>query len=143
MAVITDRAQKYTGTSKKQDLYSDFLVNLNMHPNTNDLARVTNEDAVRKALRNLILTNVYERPFKPRLGCSLRHYLFEPISDITTANIRDAITSTIETYEPRAKLLQVDVVPFAEENAYNVSVVFYTINNPAPQTLQVSLYRVR
>lgn len=130
-------------TTRRTARYSDLKTNLDAHPDKKDLVLNTNEDAVKRSIRNLMLTEPYERLYKPRLGAGLAAYLFENIDIYTEIEIRDAIISTVENFEPRAQLQQVDVSARADENGYDAKIVFTTINNPNPTTLNVILERVR
>lgn len=125
---------------KSTDIFSDISTNLTAHPDTKDLVRVTNNASVRRSIRNLVLTDSYERPFSS-LGCNVRRMLFENITPQTTAEIENLITDAIENYEPRCKLIGVKATP--RGNAYNIDIVYYTINNDEPQKLQFLLNRVR
>ncbi len=136
-------ADKYTQINKKQDIYSDFLLNFNAHPFTNDLARVKNEDAVKRSIRNLILTNAFEVPYKPTLGGNIHRFLFEPMTIETQKNIEESITLTIKNHEPRANLLKLLVVPNIDESRYDVYIIFNVVNNANPVEMALSLYRVR
>ena len=134
---------KFTAETSQSVIYSDLFTNFVVHPELNDLVVKKNEESVKQAIRNLILTNKYERPFQPNLGSNIQNYLFEPITSITTKNIQDEITSTIENYEPRAQLISVVVTPYIDENAYAITITFYILNSSTPVTLSTILYRVR
>lgn len=137
------RLDKYTEINKKQEIYSDFLTNLNVHPDTQQLLRITNEDAVKRSIRNLLLTSEYERLFQPDVYSNIRKILFENITAQTTEQLKTYVREVIENHEPRCKLVMVDAEASEYEQAYRVTVVYYTINNPAPQNLTVTLYRIR
>ena len=138
------RADRITPKSKQSEYYSDFLMNLDRNPISGEIARVTNERAVIRAMKSLIMTARGERPFQPTLGCGLRKLLFEPIDDVTTDLIRTAITTTITQFEPRVQLILVDVQPQEQSDAYFISITFAMVNAPS-EALQFStvLKRVR
>jgi phage baseplate assembly protein W len=137
------RIDKYTSGTKKTELYSDFFNNLTPHPDSKQLVRKTNEDAVKQAIRNLIQTNDYERPFQPTIRSNVRKILFELISPQTTEMLKTYVTEVIENHEPRAKLINVIVTPDEFQQAYFITILFYVINTPDPIELTVTLYRVR
>lgn len=137
------RADKFTQTGKKQELFSDFLNNFDRHPITNSLARLTNEDAIKQSLKNLIYTNLGERLFEPTIGSDVLASLFEPADIITQNKIITSIQNTVKSNEPRVNLVQTVVTPNPDNNSLTVSIVFSIINNPAIQTLQFILRRVR
>lgn len=138
------RSDRITPKSKQTEYYADFLMNLDRSPISGELARVTNERSVIRAMKALILTNRGERPFQPTLGCGLKKLLFEPMDDVTTDLVRTAITTTITQFEPRVQLLLVSVQPQEESDAYYISITFAMVNAPS-EALQFStvLKRVR
>lgn len=138
------RADRITSKSKLSEYYSDFLMDLDRNPISGELARVTNERSVVRAMKNLINTNRGERFFNSSLGCGLKRLLFEPIDDVTTDLIKSAIKNTIEQNEPRVILILVSVDPQEETDAYNISVTFAMVNAPAePLRFSTILKRVR
>lgn len=137
------KKDSYGKIDRSSELYSDFLTDLNPHPEMKDVVRFTNENAVKRSIRNLILTNRYERPFQPRIGSDINKILFEPMNTVTASILKQYIQETIENYEPRCKLIDVLVAGYEERNVYVVSIIFATINKEEPTTLQLSLYRVR
>lgn len=140
MAVVKDR---FTNNDSKNQIYSDFLNDLNPHPVTGDVVRFVNENAVSRSIRNLISTNKGERLYQPAIGTDIFKMLFEPMSEGVSELLSTAIQRTIEDYEPRAKILSVNVAPDYEGNAYAVTIQYMIINRQAPITLNVTLTRVR
>lgn len=129
--------------SKKDPIFSDFYVNLNSHPTTGFLTKYTNEDSVKRSIRNIILTDTTERLFNPKLGSGIRNLLFEHISPITSELIKSKITEVVTEFEPRARVVDVIVVPDESRHLYNVSIIFQVINTNNPTSLNITLYRVR
>lgn len=127
----------------KQEIFSDLDMSFTAHPITGFLLRKTNRLAVRQSVKNLILTEVYERPYKPLLGCGIRNYLFEPFTPITRKLMEDSIRETIDNYEPRASLIAVQVEEYEETHTLTVSIAFMIQNDPEPVVLDVILERVR
>lgn len=123
--------------------YSDFLNDFMVHPDNAELVRATNETSVKRAIRNLIRTDKYERVFQPEIGCNIRKRLFEPMSSVMAGQIRDDIKNTLENFEPRINVLEVIVTPFEDKNLYDVTIVFTVINTQETTSLQLKLYRVR
>lgn len=130
-------------SSNTEVLYSDFHMNFRPHPLTGDLPRLTEADAVRQSLRNLILTSRYERPFDPRLGSLIKHSLFENMSAAQAETIRQAVLEVINNYEPRAIIHNVTVMPDINANRYDVTIVFQTINAEDATSVTVGLDRIR
>lgn len=138
-----DTFQDYRATAKPSDVYSDFNNSFLPHPNTGQIARKTNLDSIQQALRNLILTNKYERIRNPRYGTNLRRYLFENHLRTTNMEIRQHIENAIKNYEPRVKVNEVIVESKEDSNQINVSIHYYAIIAERESTLNLTLYRVR
>lgn len=137
------RADRFTELTGKDEIYSDFLVNLNPHPVSGILLRFANEKAVTRSIRNLILTNKGERLYQPDVGSNIRSMLFEPMSEFSANALRKIIEDTITKYEPRAKIVGVQVIPYEELNRYVVNIVYMLINKTDPISVNVTLQRVR
>jgi phage baseplate assembly protein W len=114
-----------------------------VHPNKQDLVLHTNEDAVKRSIRNIILTDRGERMFNPLIGSNIRSLLFENFSPQTASLLRDFIKSAIENFEPRATVIDVYVQALPDESAYAATIVFSVINKTEPVTLELLLNRVR
>lgn len=142
---MASRLDKITvaATTQSKITWSDFLTNFNRHPETDQLARLTNSETIKRSLRNLILTEKNERLFQPDVGSNINRILFEDMSPQTAIVLEQYIMETITNYEPRAGNVRVFVEPDEFNNAYNVSIVFSIINNSDPVVLNLSLDRVR
>lgn len=123
--------------------YSDILTSFDAHPLTGDVGRITNAEAVKRSVRNLVLTDKYERRLNPAIGSNIRSILFEPMDGRTTIQLRDYIEETIQNYEPRAILEGIVVEPDYDRQSYYVSIRFRIINIEEPVTLDFYLDRVR
>ena len=128
MAIYDSQTQsKSTRNSRRfRDIDLDFTRNAV----TNDVNVVEDVIAVKRAVRNLVQTNFYERPFNPELGCGVRELLFEPMSPLVAVVIARKIEDVITNFEPRARLVSVRAFPDLDRNAYEVSVEFYIVNAP-------------
>jgi phage baseplate assembly protein W len=124
-------------------IFSDIPTNLDIHPIKQDLVLLYNENAVKRAIRNLLLTDPYERFFNPRIGAGIKQSLFENISSDTEFILRERIRETIVNYEPRANVYSVTVKALPDENSYSVTIVFSIVNSTQPVTLDLVLRRVR
>lgn len=141
--MAVSRSDLYTSINKKQEIYSDFLSDLVPHPDTGEVMRSVNETAVARSIRNLILTNNYERIMHPEIGGNIHSLLFEPVGHDTIESIRRAILDTIDKHEKRARILSCDVVESSDNLAYFVTIIFYVINKEDPITTNITLNRVR
>jgi hypothetical protein len=126
-----------------QHIYSDIDFTFNPIPTTGDLALSYDQQAVIRSVRNLLLTNHYERPFNSDLGSNLNALLFENISPTLSATLQNEIISTISNYEPRAKIDYVAVSVLPDQNAYSAKISFYIANATVPTTVTVLLQRDR
>lgn len=123
--------------------YSDVNLSFTAHPLSGDLTPLTGADAVKRSVRNLVLTGFYERPMQPELGCGIQKLLFDPVTPFTTLQIQKVIQEVIGRFEPRAQMLNVLVKITPDENAYEASITFGILNQFEPITMQVILERTR
>ena len=133
----------FDSTLRQKEIYSDIDLAFLPHPITGKLSRKINRDAVKQSVKSLIMTDFYERPFKPLIGCGIRQLLFENFHPAIVQEMELAISEVIENYEPRAELISVNVDAHPDSNAMSISVVFYVVNDTAPVVLDVILERVR
>ena len=137
------RADKITSATKKDLIYSDFLLNLDKHPLNGSLARTTNEESVRQSIRNLIMTDIYSRPYQPQIGSKLHSLLFEPMDELTVPLLERTIEDTIRLYEPRASLKYIRVTPVESRNEYTINIVFSLINTIGDVQMNLTIKRIR
>lgn len=129
-------------TSRVKD-YSDLDLDFLAHPVTKDLVRITGPEAVARSIRNLVLTNFYDRPFRSQIGSSAQKLLFENINPMTARLLEQVVTQVIENFEPRASVIAVQAFADADNNGYSVKLVFAVKNRPEPYQITVFLERVR
>tara|TARA_B100001063_G_scaffold213763_1_gene213556 strand:+ start:65 stop:490 length:426 start_codon:yes stop_codon:yes gene_type:complete len=122
-----------------QDLNLDFLQNTA----TKDIQKITDIEAVKRSVRNLINLNHYEKPFHPEIGSNLRAMLFENMTPQMNQLISRQIEELIQNYEPRARLIQVRTIPLFDRNAYAVTINFQVVNSPEPVVVEQLLERLR
>lgn len=123
--------------------FSDLDLKFTMHPVKKDIVISVDDQAVIRSVRNLILTNHYERPFHPEIGSNVRRMLFEPISPLTANFLQREIEDTIRNFEPRVDLQSVVVQIKPDENFYSAIITFFIINRTQPTTLNLVLQRLR
>ena len=137
-------AQATNNSSRSNKTYSDLNLNFTKNPATNDVARLTDIEAVKRAVRNLVLTNQFERPFHPEIGSSIRDLLFETITPLNAVLLEDRIREVIVNFEPRAELSNVTCSGNIDTGVYEVSIEFYIVNAEEPlQTVDMFLERLR
>ena len=123
--------------------FRDLDLNFTIHPVKKDINTFKDEFAIINSVKNLILTNYYERLFQPTIGSGLRGLLFEPIDSLVAASIEREIVEAINNFEPRARVSSVAAVPSPDENRYNVRLEFFIINDSNPITINFFLERIR
>jgi phage baseplate assembly protein W len=132
-----------TKSTQPRALYTDFPISFSIHPEKRDLSTITNDNAVRQSIRNLLLTDKYERLFQPTIGSNIRRQLFEPLSDRTAISLRTNIIETITNYEPRAVIQNIKVTPDYDRQSYDITIVFTTTTVTAPVALSITLQAIR
>ena len=123
--------------------FRDLDLNFTIHPVKKDINTFKDEFAIINSVKNLILTNYYERLFQPTIGSGLRGLLFEPIDALVAASIEREIVEAINNFEPRARVSSVAAVPSPDENRYNIRLEFFIIHDPNPITINFFLERIR
>jgi len=126
-----------------QRLYSDIDFTFRRTPGKNDIALSYDDIAVIRAVRYLLLTRNYERPFQSNLGSRIESLLFEPISFLTAQTLKTEIENTINYFEPRVKLTEVTVNEDPDNNLYSVGLTFFIANNAQPTSINLLLERTR
>ena len=121
--------------------FKDFSVNFARNPFTDDLSVVNNDNSIKQAVKNIILTSPGEKPFQPLVGSSVNRLLFEPLDAFTADAIAEEIRTTINQYEPRVALTRVDVTPIYENNKLNVSLEYRIVGLPIVETIEFVLQR--
>ena len=132
-SIVTDRVRDY------KDINMLFEVN----PGTGDIYLSRDANAVKQAVRNLVLTNYHEKPFRPRVGANLREILFENIDPFTVDRAEDFIRDSIRASEPRAQVLSISIDPKPDSNAINITLEFLVVETRERVTLAVTLERLR
>jgi len=141
---MATRADKFTATAKKQEIFSDFLNSFEPNPFMGQLGRVTNEESIKQALKNLVLTNTGERFYDSNKGSKIRNSLFENFDSGMLDLVQLQLQSSIELYEPRCQILKVGVANSLDGNAYAINIVFAIKTFPGQAfNLNLSISRVR
>ena len=128
-------------TSSK--IFKDLNLDFQQNSATKDIQKITDVEAVKRSVRNLINTNHYEKPFHPEIGSNLRAMLFELMSPQMNHVISKQIENLINNYEPRCRLVQVFTQPMIDRNGYSVQISFYVVNSPNPVVVESFLERLR
>ena len=141
MAVYDAQSQN-TARSTRQ--YSDLDLFFGKKTSNADIQKVTDVQAVKRSIRNLVQLNTYDKPFHPEISGGVREMLFEPMSPILAAMIARKVEDVIENFEPRARLVSVRAIPDLDRNAYEIIVEFYVVNTPTELVdISIMLERLR
>ena len=138
MAVIYTK-----GLSTHNRQWADLDLDFVNHPITKDIVRKTNVEAVKRAVRNLILTNRYDKAFHPEIDGGVTRHLFGLSTAHTKHDIEIAVKTCLQNYEPRVIVDDVVVGGDLDNNGFNVSIFFTVINTPEPIEISLFLERTR
>ena len=127
----------------KSGLFADLPLDFIAHPNTKDIRPITDIQAIRQAVKILVLSNFSDRPFHPELGSNVTHYLFENPDRFTAVAIRDEILRVIRRKEPRVTNPKVEVQLDEEYNRLLVTVIFQIRNTNTRTEVSFYLDRIR
>lgn len=123
--------------------FSDLDLDFIPHPTTGDVVKKTGVDAIKRAVRNLVLTNYYDRPFRSYIGSNAIKLLFDNANPLTANFLKDAIDEVIRNFEPRVKVIQITVNLSPDNNGYDATVSFIVLNTSQPVVINLFLERVR
>ena len=127
----------------KEPVFKDIPLSFTAHPITGNVKALVNRDAVKQSVKNIVLTNFYERPYAPTLGGDILAQLFENMDPITEYNVEKNIRQALDNYEPRAIVDDITSDFNQDGNAINVTLTFQIENDADPITVNVLLNRVR
>ena len=128
-AGFTD-AQSQNDIARNVRQYKDLDLFFSRKRGSNDIAKITDIEAVKRSVRNLVLTNFYEKPFHPEIGSGVRDMLFENMTPITAVVLARKVEDVIENFEPRARLIGVRALPHLDSNEYELTIEFFVVNTP-------------
>ena len=112
--------------------FKDLSMSFKFNPLSGDLIALKNENAIARAVRNIVLTSPGEKFFDPDFGSSVSEILFENVDDITAVSIQDEIRNCLNNYEPRVDLVNVDVNPNFDENQFDVKITYKIVGIDIP-----------
>jgi phage baseplate assembly protein W len=124
--------------------YKDLSMSFKSNPLNDDLIGLKDQSAIARSIRNIVYTLPGEKFFDSDFGSEVSATLFENLDDVSAITIRDEIEYSINTYEPRVELLNIDSLPNYDNNEYNV-VITYQIkgSDTPPQDLEFVLLPAR
>ena len=114
--------------------FKDVSMSFKFNPLSGDLIALKNENAIARAVRNIVLTTPGEKFFDPDFGSSVSEILFENVDDITAISIEDEIKNCLANYEPRVELIDVNVDPNFDQNQFDVIISYRIVGVDIPPT---------
>ena len=141
MAIDITNQSKQVATSKHA--YSDLDLLFRKHPQTGDVVVRIDAEAIKRSVKNIILTNHYERPFKPGFGGSIRELLFDLTTDRKLRKVQERIRKMLTTFEPRIENVTVSINDVGESNEVRLGVNYSITNGVSNQSMEMTLTRAR
>jgi len=123
--------------------FSDLDLSFARNPISHDINILTDEASVKRSLRNLILSNTYDRPFQPELNGNVTAHLFEPMTELTEIRIEKGIRDAISSYEKRVIVQDVVVRGDKDLNSFDITIQFQIRNSQQVSEVQFYLERLR
>ena len=137
-------AQGQNDISRNVRQYRDLDLFFGRKPVSGDINILTDITNIKRAVRNLVLTNIYEKPFHPEIGSGVRDMLFENMTPLTSIILSKKVEEVIENFEPRVRLMSVSARPDLDRNIYEMTIEFFIKNAPTELvTVDVFLERLR
>jgi|TARA_X000000368_G_scaffold147454_1_gene116286 phage baseplate assembly protein W len=121
--------------------FRDLSIGMKANPNTEDFSIVKNQNAIKQAMKNLILTGFGERPFQPTKGSRLRQMLFEPFDVFMSEELKEEMFNVLKTFEPRIVVNEIRMIP-GEPNELEVEVDYTIVGETLIQTVDFLLEKV-
>jgi len=140
MAIDITNKSKQVATS--DNAFSDLDLLFRRHPQTGDVVVRTDAEAVKRAVRNIILTNHFERPFKPGFGGSIRGLLFELNTSRKIRKVQKRLVAILEVFEPRIHNISVGING-TDTNEVNLQIYYSIKNGISNQTMEMTITRAR
>lgn len=127
--------------SRTTTTYNDFDLTFAKVSDTGDVYRKRDAAAVKQAVKNMILTNRFEKPFRPNYGANIAGLLFELETTTSKEKIRRQIVNTVQRYEPRAEVQRIDV--YTQNNVLRCSITFKVKGVETIETIETTLSKLR
>ena len=121
-------------TQRVSKSFKDLSISFKFNPLSGDLIALKNENAIARAVRNIVSTTPGEKFFDPDFGSSVSEILFENVDDITAISIQDEIKNCLQNYEPRVEIIDVNVDPNFDENQFDVIITYRIVGIDIPPT---------
>ena len=123
--------------------FKDLDLDFGLNSVTKDVNKLTDAEAIKRSVRNLINLNNYEKPFRPEIGSGIRGLLFEPMTELTSHFMQVKIAEILNEYEPRISLSDIIINSQEDRNAYSLSIHFVIVGSQEPVVVDTFLERLR
>ena len=123
--------------------FKDLDLDFGLNSVTKDVNKLTDAEAIKRSVRNLINLNNYEKPFRPEIGSGIRGLLFEPMTPLTSLALQRKVEEVLLNFEPRISLVQVLSNANVDRNSYDLKIMFYVIGSEEPVEVETFLERLR
>ena len=145
MAIATDKTVETVPVSivSRKKGWSDLDLSLKRHPLQKDILPLKDDNAIKNAVKNLVLTNFYERPFQHSKGGNLQGLLFEPADAITALELKENVKDVLAYHESRISVKNVQVLNDIDKNGWRLNIFFYIKNINITTNVEVLLRRTR
>ena len=125
----------------KSRSFNDIGMAFGKNPFTDDVSIVKDDNSIKLSIRNLVMTTPGEKPFQPNIGCGVYSLLFEPLDAFSADAIKSEIINTINQYERRVQLRNVNCIPFKGNNKLSVTVQYQVVGIPIVEEVKFVLQR--
>ena len=124
--------------------FKDINLSFKRHPVTNDVLTISDEDAIKRSVRNIVFTILGEKPFDPNFGSKINDSLFELTTSLSEISISDQIKSSLRNFEPRIDNVEASVSILADSHEMNCTVQYEIVGIPTPpQKVDILLFPAR
>ena len=124
--------------------FKDINLSFKRHPVTNDVLTISDEDAIKRSVRNIVFTILGEKPFDPNFGSVINDSLFELDTSLNQVRVSDEIKQSLLNYEPRIDNIVATTTIYPDSNELNCTVQYDIVGIPAPtQEVDVLLFPAR
>ena len=123
--------------------FKDLDLDFGLNSVTKDVNKLTDAEAIKRSVRNLINLNNYEKPFRPEIGSGIRGLLFEPMTELTSHFMQVKIAEILNQFEPRISVSNIIINNQEDRNAYSVSIYFLIKGTQEPVVVDTFLERLR
>ena len=141
-SVSTKRSLNSEFLGKISRSFKDISFNFTKNPLTNDIVVLKNEEAIKQSVKNLVLTQINERRFRPYIGTNTTSYLFELGPEVSANSLIEEIERVLVTYEPRIQLERIDVDTADDSNDFEVTIEYLIVGLP-PEVQNLTFILVR